>query len=141
MDKPVPYTKEFFDYNEVVTYIEEKYKLNMNDVNKSHSHFGKWCNAKNYGQTDPAGKDRGSSQIWYAEYKTDADGEIKRPPYCNFWHWFVERYEVSNGCSVSFDVAYDIECAEDENTPDWVVEILKMFQTEFGDEIEMEVNW
>lgn len=54
---------------------------------KNSSHFDKWCNKKGYGKTDPAGNGRGSSQIWYAEYKADPEGEIKCPPYIDFWHF------------------------------------------------------
>lgn len=61
-------------------------KEQFGDLHNSHSHFYTWCDAKGYGQTDPEGKSRGSSQIWFKEYQNDPTGNAARPPYCNFWH-------------------------------------------------------
>ena len=62
----------------------------FHDYYDSGSHFYKWCDSKGYGETDPDGKNRGASNIWYKEYMEDPDGNAKRPPYCNFWHVALE---------------------------------------------------
>lgn len=65
------------------------------DVADSSSHFGKWADRKGYTNDtkDPEGKHRGSSQIWYAEYRADPQGEAACPPYLDLWHWFLERFD------------------------------------------------
>lgn len=88
--------------------------------------FNKWCDAKGYGKTDPDGRGRGSSQIWYAEYVADPGGERKEPAYLDFWHWWIDiSVDIYNGSteSVNFtelEKEYKTELGED----DWRVIIL-----------------
>lgn len=61
-------------------------------------------------------------------------------PYLCFWHWIVDHHNVHNGSS--FTLYYDD--IDDENTPDWVQEILKVIFDEFEPdyaEMEMYVSW
>ncbi len=67
--------------------------VNVYDVFKRTGSFDRWCDRKGYGQTDPEGKHRGSSQIWFAEYKACPDGDCKEPPYANLWHWFLKAFD------------------------------------------------
>ena len=76
MERPVksyPMNK-VFDYNEVIKFIENKYKIKTRDYAYKpgeESDFDTWCNSKNYGKKDPNNLDRNSSQIWYAEWKKE----------------------------------------------------------------------
>lgn len=78
------------DFSEAISWLEQKYCFSHRDYAKSHGHFDLWCDQKGYGQIDPAGQHRGGSQIWFAEYKQDAEGDCKRPRYQDFWHWLID---------------------------------------------------
>ena len=67
------------------------------DVSGRAGSFDSWCDSKGYGQTDPHGKHRGASQIWFAEYQSDPDGYCKEAPRRNLWHWFLNQFENENG--------------------------------------------
>lgn len=115
----------------------------------SHAHFGTWCDMMGYTGLDPAGLDRNSSQIWYAEYKKHPEGDAKRPPYRDFWHWFLDHYDVNNGSILTFYIQENLEDLdeqvandeEDEEDIAWVREILQCFKDEFGEEIEVLIEW
>ena len=63
--------------------------------------FYDWCEMKQYLKKDPAGKERGSSQIWFSEYRNEIKaGKWKETPDCDFWHYQLDaifRNEVGNG--------------------------------------------
>lgn len=53
----------------------------------------------------------------------------------DLWHWFVGAYEIENGSHVSFDTEiYD----EDK---EWVKIMKKHLKEEFGEDIELLVEW
>lgn len=83
---------EGFDIHEVMNYISEKYNFDCYDVYNSHKHFDTWCDSKGYGEIDPEGKRRSSSNIWFAEYNQDPKGMKLCPKYVNVLDWFVEKY-------------------------------------------------
>ena len=51
------------------------------------------------------------------------------------WHWFVDAYEVDNGSCISFDVKIEPEDKE------WVKKLKKHLKDEFGEDIELLVEW
>lgn len=61
------------------------------DMKNSHSHFNKWCKKKGYKDKDPDGIPKDSSQIWFAEYLSDPEGNAKRPPYRSLWHFALNN--------------------------------------------------
>lgn len=132
--------KAVYDYDEVIRFIESKYKIKVRDFADSSSHFNKWANKKGYKGKDPAGKDRGSSQIWYAEYKKDPEGYAVCPPYQDFWHWILDQVEVERGADIDLDVAEWLD-DEDVEKPEFVKTILQYLKSEFGDEIKCNVDW
>lgn len=149
-------TLTYIDYHNAIRYIEKKYNINTRDYLNSGSHFGKWADSKGYGpkDKDAEGKDRSNSKIWYAEYQADPAGGPARPAYQDFWHWVVDRYEISNGGIFTMYVADDIkevladltDDTEDHNKVEdhpryYIVTILKLIQAEFGDEINFMTNW
>lgn len=60
-------------------------------------------------------------------------------PYLDFWHWVIERYEIHNGCYITFD-----KSELDDIEKDWIKEIYSHYLDEFADdngELEMYVWW
>jgi hypothetical protein len=60
-------------------------------------------------------------------------GESDDPPYQDFWHSIVNHNEIHNGSFFWFDIEW---WKENKSTPDWEKEILKMFESEFGEFID-----
>lgn len=81
-----------YDWNECVSYLEKKYKINIRDYSGSHSDDTK--------------------------------------PYQDFWHWICDMGEIWNGCYL--EITFN-EWLEDEDTPEWRKEIIRLFIKEFGD--------
>ena len=67
----------------------------------------------------------------YAGYLKDLPNER---PYLDFWHWIVDNYEIHDGCYVTFTWQ---EHYDDEDTPEWVKEILSLILKEFPEDLEM----
>lgn len=67
----------------------------------------------------------------YKEHHKDSKNE-----YCDFWHYIVDYCDVQNG---GFIVLPEIN----EDTPDWIKEILGYFEEFLGDDyyIEMRTSW
>ncbi len=94
-------TEKAYDYSEVIDFIEYKYKIQVRDYHKY--------------------------------YKGDMSvADCPKPcgePYLDFWHWLTElEDEIRSGAIVNFGIK---EIYEDEDTPKWVKEILKMIMDEF----------
>ena len=85
-------TDQPYDFSDLQDELKAR-GIDAYDVFKRCGSFDKWCNRKGYGKIDPEGKHRGSSQIWFAEYKVDPDGACKEPPHANLWHWFLNTFE------------------------------------------------
>lgn len=75
--------------------------INAYDVFNRCGSFGKWCDLKGYGEIDPQGHHRGSSQVWFAEYQTDPEGACKEPPRLNLWHWLLDQFDAKRWTDVS----------------------------------------
>lgn len=138
MEKPVKskgvkIVQEGYSLKEVLRFIENKYKIDMHDYLHSHSHFNTWADAKGYGDNDPEGKKRNASQIWWAEYQADPQGNALRPAYQNFWHWFISQYDNNYNESFYFEVDEHLE----DDLPDFVRTILGFIKDEFGGTIEV----
>lgn len=109
--KPRKIVRELLDYNDSVDWIEEKYGVKVRDF------AGKFAKEN--------------------VNKKDKD----RPPYLDFWHWLIDRYQINNGSILNMRVDY-----ENKEHPEWVNKILKMFHDEFktdlvDGELQFEVNW
>lgn len=84
-----------------------------------------------------------------AKYKIDVrnykgrkyTGKPDDAPYCDFWHWMLEK----NGDCTNGSVIYmPFEYLNDAATEEWVKEILRLFKKEFGprkNDLEMWVEW
>lgn len=141
LSKPTPNPRNsIYDYHEVIGFIESKYKIRVRDFAGSTGHFNKWATKKGYKGKDSAGKDMGSSQIWFAEYQKDPEGAAKRPPYQDFWHWVLKQVEVRRGSDGMLEVGEWLDDDELEK-PEFVVTILQYLKSEFGDEIECSFDW
>ncbi len=72
----------------------------------------------------------------YKKHRYDlADGHPDNPPYCDFWHWVCDRFNISNGSSFSFS-----NDSLDSVEEDWQSEILEHYLAEFGEGPNREVN-
>lgn len=99
-------------------------KKNFTDLKGSNGHFYTWCDEQGYGQKDPAGFDRGSSQIWYKEYNKSPTGKAACPPYINLWHLALDSVvpdEMHNDSIVTMFAMEDYEEYKDSYTEglDW----------------------
>lgn len=138
--KPQKRPREAYDYREVISYLERKYRFSADDFSSAMKHFDQWCDARGYGSTDPEGTRRGSSKVWFTEYQRAPDGKKKCPPHQSFWHWIVADGEIGNGSEFILDVG-DLLDDDDGSLPDFVRTILGHIRDEFGDELEMHVSW
>ena len=123
MKKPGKVTTSYYKYNELIKYIETKYKLKTRDY---------------YGCFSP-------SREW--EGPTDKEGN---PPYADFWHWFIDCNggNINNGCFAYIpsdlpwgEIRDDPTCYEQGHTPKFVMEIIELLKQEFGAEILTEKLW
>lgn len=126
-----------YGYHELFEYLQEKFGIDVNDFADSHGHFYVWCDSRGYGEKDPEGKARGSSNIWFAEYQKASDGEKICPPYQNFTHWLADQYEMGNGDYFTVSVSDHLK----GKLPEYVRTILTHMRDEFGDEIPMHIEW
>lgn len=138
LHEKVSYEK-FYDYDELVTYVEHKLGHPLRDTLGSFKHFDEWCDFMGYGWVDPEGKVRGSSKVWFAEYQAHPEGEAKRPEYRDFWHWLIDQYGVRNGSLVRFELREDLESLPENKA--WVKEILECMIAEFGEEFNVFIEW
>lgn len=111
------------------------------DMLDSHSHFYNWAKAKGYKGKDPDGKDLGSSQIWFAEYRADPAGEAMCPPYLDLWHWLLDKFDEkpwieTTGPSYRYkDITLTVE-----NISGWARIVLEPVLAEMGGAIEMRME-
>jgi hypothetical protein len=113
MEKPEKYTREYYDYGEVIDYIEDKY------------------NIKTRGYTPQAGF---TEELVKKSWGT-------QQPYLDFWHWILDHNEISNGCMLYLECNWMIENETENYCPYWVKEILRLIRDEFGNEITCWIEW
>lgn len=74
--------------------LQEIHKVDFWDYYGSGKDFDNWADSKGYGQTDPDGKRRGESNIWYKEWQSDIqNGVWKKVPYSSFIDMFMYDIE------------------------------------------------
>ncbi len=131
--KPIPQQPQppRLSYREAADWVGNILGRNIDDYEGSHPHFYTWADDQGYGEIDPEGETRGSSQIWFAEYKAHPEGEAVCPPYRNFWHWVIQKCA---GGRTNFRLCVSDEEMVDEE--EWVQEILKIFRAEFAEHVE-----
>lgn len=130
MKKPKLQSKSYLDFHDCTTYIEEKYKINTRDYENSNSQFNEWCDSKGYGDKDLENNKRGSSQIWYKEFKHEIEHEkIIERPYLDWWHWLINTsiIEIHNGVIITIDK--DLKKYAKKK---WEKDILDLYLKEFG---------
>lgn len=76
----------FYDFIEMCREIDRVLGYDQRTCGKHFfpdtGNFDDWCATKGYGDVDSEGKDRGSSQIWFAEYQNDVTNEKRND---NVW--------------------------------------------------------
>lgn len=127
-----------YDIHEVMNFISEKYGFDCYDVFDSGSHFNKWCDSKGYGKTDPAGKERSSSNIWFAEYQKDPEGNAKCPQYATVIDWFIDKHMPDQTYN-EFNV--DIADFAGAEVPDYMKEFAHYLFAEFGTELTLVLSF
>jgi len=123
--------------------LQEIHNVNFWDYYGSGESFDKWANSKGYGETDPDGKRRGSSNIWYKEWQADIkNGLWQDPPYCPFIDMFMDDIEdLGNDESEEIyevDLKRMMERAVEEDNKefgqdDYRVRLTSLLIDEFGD--------
>jgi hypothetical protein len=117
-----------YDIHEVMLYVEHRYQLHCYDVFESGKHFDKWCDAKGYGDKDPAGKKRDQSNIWFAEYQDDPHGNEDRPPLVTVLDWLDRKYDIYAHEVKAFQMIDD----DFDNAPAHMKEFAKHVKKLFG---------
>lgn len=133
-----------YDYHEMIGYLEDKYGFESRDYFGSSYHFVEWAKSHRKPKKDADGKDWGSSQIFYAEYKKAPDGAARRPPYCDFWHWLLSVEDsIHNDCQIMFRAKAWLAALARENDParEWIQHILEYVAADFGDEFDVHIAW
>lgn len=139
-NKPTPKTIRkgvtAIDYNDMMEYLENKYKFNSrgftgipSTINRD-THFDEWCDKHGLGKKDSNGKERHSSQEFFKMYQISEDGEKEKPPYMDFWHYLCDINEVHNGTYIHIPKEVDFS---DDITPQKSIDIYKSL-------IEMELK-
>lgn len=129
MKKPVKFN-DLYDLHEILDYIEKKYDIPVYDFYGYRGYYEKWCDSQGLGQTDPEGKQRNASNIWYKAYSESPTGEISCPPMNDFWSYFFDVYQPQNSESFFFMV----ETRED--WPSIMNDIMEIIKKDFGDEFD-----
>ncbi len=72
---------------------------------------------------------------------TKFTGKKDDAPYCDFWHWILDRNEISNGCFFTLYIDEE-EYFKDDFEKEWVTEIFDILKKEFNEtEFEFWVEW
>lgn len=129
--------KKFYDFIEMCNEIDGILGFDQRDAGK-HYHpdsgdFYEWCDSKGYGEKDPEGKYRGSSQIWFAEHQEECrDGKWFRTPYMDFWHWQLDNCVGHDFSNDSYStVCVHPDCASDAE--EWQKEIQQVWWETYKD--------
>lgn len=91
-----PIKDNHYSFEQMVDIIDKKLGFHQRNCGK-HYHpetgdFYAWHKSKGYSKLDPEGKEPNASQIWYTEFKQDIiDGNWKKTPYYDFWHWQLKH--------------------------------------------------
>ena len=142
MKKPKPRTQTYLDYNECCDYIEQKYGYDTRDFAGKYKYI-----EEKYKELDrvygKGWRDMPMNQLHQLNPNIEADLQKideAEPPYLDFWHWVVDRCNVSNGGIIYFSRT-DSEWPEDEK---WIETIYNHFLDEFADEngeLAMRTEW
>jgi hypothetical protein len=125
--------------------LQDIHNVDFWDYYGSGQEFDKWADSKGYGQTDPDGKRRGASNIWYKEWQDDINNGVwQKVPYCSFIDMFMYDIEdLGNDESeeiyeVHFDWMMERAVEEDNNQfgkPDYRVHLTGILIAELGDTV------
>lgn len=126
-------TEKAYDVHDVMNYIDAKYGSDCYDVFGSGKHFDAWCDAQGYGQKDPEGKKRSHSNIWFAEYQKNPDGQAKCPPY----ETVLDQLDKVYCIYAQPVIVFDFDKAEFSNSSDYMKEFAERVEKEFGDAVRM----
>lgn len=125
MNKPSKHTIEYYDYSEVSEFLQKKYNYSERDYS---GHFDA------YQAISPKvlAKHGITGDIPHGlpdEYIIKIDNEIEAacPPYRDFWHFVVDRGDISNGSIFTMSEEW-FDAVED-----WQREIGMRYLDEFGE--------
>jgi hypothetical protein len=136
-DKPKKKTRSYYDYDEIIDYIEKKYKIDVRDYANSVKHnieltkkFVNETGIKVNGDTKFTSPEYLKFLDWVKTNKFEVD-----KPYLDFWHWLIDHFFNGAGTgSVEYlPVNKDVVKESYPDAPDWVLEIFGYLEKEFGD--------
>jgi hypothetical protein len=125
--------------------LQEIHNVDFWDYYGSGQAFDKWADSKGYGATDPDGKRRGASNIWYKEWQTDIkNGVWKDIPYCSFIDMF--NYDIEDLGNDESEEIYEVHldwmmnrAVEEDNKQfgkaDYRVHLTGILLAELGDTV------
>jgi len=122
-----------FIFNELINFLENKYKFNHRDYLNSNNHFIKWCDKHKLPLIDEKGKERNESNIFFEMYKSAIDGEKKCPEHQDFWHVITEEENIYNGCFFYLGGTFSYN-----KYPKFVQKIIYLIKKEFPNDYDEE---
>lgn len=132
---------DMIDYNDMISYIEEKYNIDTRDYlrkfdtnDKQIEQYNKTVKgkAKITGSTQYTSQEYKDFESWRKKNNLPSIDSIK---YLDYWHWLLNHsWEgLNNGSAKYLDV---VEILEDEETATWVKEITQLIHDEFKDDLD-----
>lgn len=117
--------KTIFNIWKMLHTLQDIHNVNFWDYYESGKDFDNWADSKGYGDTDPDGKRRGASNIWYKEWQGDIKkGVWKKVPYCPFIDMF--GYDIEDLGNDESEEVYEVHL-------DWMMErAIKEDNEQFG---------
>lgn len=145
MEKPICSEKGSYDYNEIIHYIEWKYDIEVRNyyryelfkVFREEKQLPRLIHPYIFLKTIAEKMDHIQERDQYnASFLKQKEAfetwkkENNRydPVYRDFWHWILKEYDIENRETITFTLQSHLE---DEDTPEWVLTILRLIQAEF----------
>lgn len=132
--------KPVYDFSDLEDDLN-KQGIQAYDVFQHSGSFDRWCDRKGYGHSDPEGKHRGSSQIWFAEYQNDPEGACKEPPRLNLWHWLLNQFDAKRWTNAPGGRFKDVVITQEIiDRSVWVSALLSPFVANAGGKLRLRMS-
>lgn len=138
-------TITYVDYNDMVDHVEEKYKIDTRDYagwsaagQQELEAYDVWLKeVHNTNQQELRERLGHSHELYATTYALPVHLKVPRPEYQDFWHWMLDEVfygDPQRGKPQALNWHQVLTDAEEDDAPEWVKEILRLFVAEFGDE-------
>lgn len=148
-----PQTKNFYNLMEMCDEVDNLLGFSQRGCGKvfypDTGTFDDWHKEKGLPKIDPEGKEKSSSQLWYAEYMKEVkEGKWNETPYLDFWHWQLDNTLPESFRNDSYSQVYvGLDSYIMKDAPDWVVAIQTAWHVLYKDvadkhgDVDVWVSW